>query len=146
LASPAAALAPDPPAPATSGLQKVYVIVGVNWNYNDEYSYAQGQYLTENIFIDKAAAERHCRKCIEQFYEEEDPDEFVMSDTALPESWNDWSRQERWQWLLGNASRADDEPGQFGDGYGEVEVPFEVREMTLPASAARQAQLQEEGS
>ena len=140
LAGPAAALADDAP-PACTGGQKVWVIVGVNWVYNDEFNYSEGDYLTEHAFADKAAADRTCAELIQDFCAAEDPDEFVMPDFALPDDWEDCSRQQQWHWLLGRGPEPSDRSDSVDDGYACVTLPFEVREMQVPASAAHQIQV-----
>lgn len=137
LAGPAAALAgPTPAAPASE--RKIWVIVGVNWLYNDEFSYAEGDYLTEHALDDKATADETCARLIEEFCDQEDPDEFMMPDVVLPDGWNTWSRRQRWDWHLGLVPNPEGITDGADDGYGRVATPFEVREMTLPASAVRQ--------
>jgi hypothetical protein len=137
LAGPAAALA-DPTSATPVSERKIWVIVGVNCFYNDEFSYAEGNYLTEHTFTDKATADETCARLIEEFCDQEDPDEFVMPDVVLPDGWNTWSRRQRWDWHLGLVPNPEVITDGTDDGYGPVATPFEVREMTIPASAVRQ--------
>ena len=60
LAGPAAALANETPTRSFTGDQKIWVIVGVNWVYNDEHSYPEGDFLTEHGFTDMGMADRTC--------------------------------------------------------------------------------------
>jgi hypothetical protein len=93
-------LASHAPSAAPAGARKIWVIVGLNWGYNDEYSYPEGDYLTEHAFADKATADQTCGQLIEEFCVDEDPEEFVMPDITVPEEWDEWSREEQWDWLL----------------------------------------------
>lgn len=61
-----------------------------------------------------------------------------MPDVVLPDGWNTWSRRQRWDWHLGLAHQPERTGDGADDGYGLVATPFEVREMTIPASAVRQ--------
>lgn len=140
LAGPAAAIACEGPAPTATDERRIWVINGVNWAYNDEYSYPEGDYLTQHAFADKSSADQVCARLIEEFCEDEDPEEFVMPDIALRDDWNDWSRRQQWDWHLGCTPEPDRTADGVDDGYGWVAMPFEVREMTIPASAVRQIQ------
>jgi hypothetical protein len=145
LAGPAALVAGQ--TPATSGSERrIWVIVGVNWFYNDEFSYAEGDYLTEHAFDDRATADETCTRLIEEFCDQENPEEYVMPDVVLPDGWNEWSRRQRWSWYLGLTPSPERTGDGLDDGYGLVATPFEVREMTIPASAVRQIKEESERS
>jgi len=135
LAGPAAALANETPPPLLSGDRKIWVIVGVNWVYNDEHSYPEGDFLTEHAFTDKGTADRTCVELIQEFRAQEAPEDFVMPDIVLPDDWDGWSRDQQWDWLFGLVPEPPRGPDCAEDGYGWVATPFEVREMNVPASA-----------
>jgi hypothetical protein len=135
LAGPAAALANETPTPSLTGDRKIWVIVGVNWVYNDEHSYPEGDFLTEHAFTDKGMADRTCAELIQEFRKQESPEDFVMPDVHPPDDRDVWSRDQQWDWLFGLVPEPPREPDCAEDGYGWVATPFEVREMNVPASA-----------
>ena len=135
LAGPAAALSGQTP-PLPDKDRKVWVVVGVNWVYNDEFNYQEGDFLTEHLFPDKELADRKCAELIRKFCDEEDPEEFLTPDVTPPNEWYDWPQQQKWDWLLGRTPGPQQLSGGELDGYGWVPEPFSVHEMILPASAA----------
>jgi hypothetical protein len=142
LASPATAISGGTPTAAT-GQQRIWVIVGVNWAYNDEYNYSEGSFLTEYAFPDKQTAERKCQELIREFRQQEDPEQFVHGDLTLPDDWDEMTRDQQWDWLFA-VSPTPDEHSAFAcceDGYGWVERPYEIQELRLPSSAAAQLDL-----
>ena len=136
LASPAVALAaPTPPIAE----RKIWVIVGVNWVHNDEWTYAEGDLHTDHAFREKESADRKCAELIEAFCAEEDIECFIQGDLALPDGWEELSLRQQWDWLFGwtpYASSSDEDC--FRSTHGSVPVPYQVREMSLPISAIRQ--------
>ena len=42
--------------------------MALNWQYNDEYSYAEGEYARADLFYDLATAEVECRRLCEEFF------------------------------------------------------------------------------
>jgi hypothetical protein len=47
--SPAAAFLSAPPTPLSLSQERVWVIVGVNWEYNDEVNSPAGEFVTEHV-------------------------------------------------------------------------------------------------
>ena len=45
------------PVPETLPPQHGWVIVELGWEYNDEYTYSEGEFLRTQLYLDKAAAE-----------------------------------------------------------------------------------------
>jgi len=141
---PAAALV-HPKSPVVSDRQ-IWVIMGVNWLHNDEYAYCEGQVLTEYAFDNPEAAKQRCAELIEDFCSKDNPDDFLPSDIDTPEGWDDWEREQKWDWLFGSTPNPPPVYKGPDDGFGWVPVPFEVCEMTLPASAEHQLKMRSSGS
>jgi hypothetical protein len=136
VAGPAAALAGQALLPSAHGPRKVWVIVGVNWDYDDEFNYAHGDSLTEYAFGDRESADKRCADLIGEFCAAEDPDEFLPGEVARPMEWEDWSDAQKWDWLLARTPEPVAPPDLTDNGYGWVVMPFAVREMVIPSSAA----------
>jgi hypothetical protein len=141
LAGPAAAIAIEGPKPGTANGQSIWVIVGTNWEHNDEVNYPAGDFLTEHVYTDKALADELCSDFIRQFRDSDDPDEFIGSDVSEPDGWHDWSKDQKWDWLFGLTENPSGSDPEWAGGFGWVNLPFEVREMRLPASAVAQRAL-----
>jgi hypothetical protein len=60
---------------------------------------------------------------------------------SQPDGWHDWSQDRKWDWLFGSTENPSRSETDFEDGFGWVSLPFEVREMRLPASAHAQQAL-----
>lgn len=125
-----------------AGWNKVYVIVGVNWVYNDEYNYQSGDFLTGQCFSDKSAADEQCRADIEEFKDQNDPDEFEGG-YSMPEGWGDtfaegevvilgWHGAKKWAWLYGEIPETEGRGNT--DSWASVPYPFEVVEMKVTTS------------
>jgi TAT (twin-arginine translocation) pathway signal sequence len=139
VATPAAALMAKPPASLDSH-EKVWVIIGVNWEYNDEVNAPAGDFVTAHVYTDKGLADEVCAELIRRFRETDDPDEYTGCDFAEPENWSDWSRDQKWDWLFGLTECPDRSP-ELDGGFGWVKLPFEVCALQLPASAVEQRAL-----
>lgn len=78
--------APQPPA-------RAWIIMAIYWQYNDEFSFEEGETACSNVYFDEQEAQTTCRKLCEEFFSES-PDEFgvrwdiyeVDPDTA---TWDD---------------------------------------------------------
>jgi hypothetical protein len=140
LAGPAATLA-DQPLISNAGEQRIWVIVGVNWEHNDEANYQAGDCLTEHVYSDKALADKICSELIRQFCDSDDPDEFMGPGESPPDGWGDWSKDQKWDWLFGLTKDPNRSDSDWNDGFGWVPLPFEVLEMQLPASVSAQRAL-----
>jgi hypothetical protein len=79
---------PESPLP-----RQAWIIMRINWEYNDEYSSQEGEGTCDKVYFDKPAAEVACRALCEAFFRES-PEEFGVwwdlygldSDTA---TWDD---------------------------------------------------------
>jgi len=50
--------------------EKAWVIVGVNWEYNDEYSYESGEFQpVDRVFFDLAEAEKELARVRAEFFD-----------------------------------------------------------------------------
>ncbi len=141
MTGPAAALAATPPSGPSLSEEKVWVIVGVNWEHNDEINSAAGEFVTEHAYTDRALADQVCAELIQRFRESDNPDDYTDCGFAGPENWNDWSKDQKWDWLFGLTEDVDRSEFDFDDGFGWVNLPFEVCELRLPASAFAQRAL-----
>jgi hypothetical protein len=63
-----APIAPPPP--------RAWIIVALGWEYNDEFSYREGEYPQEQLFYERAAADAECRLLCDTFFSSQTPDEF----------------------------------------------------------------------
>ena len=70
-------------APAAGLLQPVvqhpksaWIIVMLNWEYNDECSYPEGETPLDQLFYDKEQADRECRRLCDEFFGREAIEEF----------------------------------------------------------------------
>jgi hypothetical protein len=141
LAGPAAATLSEGPPPVPADEQRIWIIVGVNWEHNDELNYSVGDYLTEYVFTDKSLADKICSDLIRQFRDSDDPDDYTGSSVSEPDGWRDWSKDRKWDWLFGLTANPRRLETDFEDAFGWVSLPFDVREMRLPASAIAQQAL-----
>jgi hypothetical protein len=138
LAGSAAATTCDGPPPVSTDEPRIWVLVGVNWEHNDEANYPVGGYLTEHVYTDKGLADRVCSDLIRRFRDSDDPDDYIGPSVSQPDGWHDWSKDQKWDWLFGSTENPSRSETDFEDGFGWVSLPFEVREMRLPASALAQ--------
>ncbi len=53
--------APPPP--------RAWILVWIDWQYNDEYSYAEGTSVSTELYYDRAAADVACRNRCDQFFQ-----------------------------------------------------------------------------
>lgn len=70
-----AAAAPAQEAPPP---QQAWVIMELGWEYNDEFTYPEGEFLRTKMFLDKASAEAECQRLCAEFFAAETPDEFEV--------------------------------------------------------------------
>ncbi len=59
-----------PPLPS-----KAWTIVGINWGYNDEFCYEEGEYVVGKVYFDEEVANAECQKMIAAFFSDT-PQEF----------------------------------------------------------------------
>ncbi len=100
-----------------------WTIVALNWEYDDESNYTEGERALGCLYHDKDAAEAECRKLNAQFFREEDPDLFApehyLPDFDHSETGGDPALQEAlWARMV---------EGGFPD-------PYSVLELTQPRS------------
>ena len=86
-------------------------------------------------------ADEFCSDLIRQFRDSDDPDEFMGSGISEPDDWPDWPKDQKWNWLFGLTENPSGSDSERDGGFGWVNLPFEVREMHLPASAVVQRAL-----
>jgi hypothetical protein len=137
VASPAAALVSKPSA-CLDLPDKVWVVVGVNWEYNDEVNCATGELVTEHVYSDKGLADQVCAELVKRFREEDDPDDYTGGDFGEPDGWSHWSKDQQWDWLFGLTECPDLLETAWDVGFAWIRLPFEVCELRLPASAVAQ--------
>ena len=53
--------------------KQAWVIAEVNWQYNDEYTYAEGEQTLPKVYFDRQEAETECQRLCEQFFENVTP-------------------------------------------------------------------------
>jgi hypothetical protein len=119
----------------------VCVIVGVNWEHNDEVNSPVGEFVTEHAYSERTLADKVCEELIQRFRESDNPDDYTGCGFSGPENWDDWSKDQKWDWLFGLTEDVDRSEFAFDDGFGWVKRPFEVCELQLPASAVAQRAL-----
>jgi hypothetical protein len=99
---------------------RAWIILGANWEYNDEFSYADGETAGSTLFYDQSAAEAECRRCNEDFYVNESPQEFHLDFAyCFPEGLPDGKSEEDITWDDVQAA-------------GCWEEPFRIFELTVP--------------
>ncbi len=47
---------------------RAWIIVWIDWQYNDEYSYAEGTSVSTELHYDRAGADAACQKHCDQFF------------------------------------------------------------------------------
>lgn len=72
-ASAALGLAPQLAKPA-----RAWIIVALNWEYNDEFSYVEGEIPHTELFYDQAEAEAECLRLCQEFFAAQSPAEFEI--------------------------------------------------------------------
>eukprot|EP00456_Euglypha_rotunda_P061892 TRINITY_DN518_c0_g1_i8.p1 TRINITY_DN518_c0_g1~~TRINITY_DN518_c0_g1_i8.p1 ORF type:complete len:141 (-),score=34.99 TRINITY_DN518_c0_g1_i8:234-656(-) len=58
--------------------QQAWVITELGWEYNDEFTYPEGEFLRSKLFLDKASADAECQRLCAEFFAAETPEEFEM--------------------------------------------------------------------
>lgn len=48
----------------------------LDWEYNDEFTYSEGNSLRSQMYLDKAAADAECQRLCAEFFAAETPIEF----------------------------------------------------------------------
>jgi hypothetical protein len=70
-------------------IQQAWIIIGVNWEYNDEYTYPDGEQALPKVYLDQKAAEAECQRLCQQFFEQATPldweVDFVEYEPELPD-------------------------------------------------------------
>lgn len=65
--------------PSQQGLsQQAWVIMERGWEYNDEFTYSEGEFLRSNMFLSKAAADAECERLCAEFFVAETPEQFEV--------------------------------------------------------------------
>lgn len=118
-AGPAADLISSTPQP-----RNAWILVALGWEYNDEFTYPEGEYPQSVLYHDRAAADAECRRLCDEFFAAQTPEEFEI----------DWE-----SYLPGCYGRPDfDESTVNWDelrkaGFPE---PFYVLELTSPGAVS----------
>lgn len=60
--------------PGTQPPQRAWTIVGVNWEYNDEFCYEAGEFVGSKVYFDESEAKAECRKLCDAFFSESPQD------------------------------------------------------------------------
>lgn len=50
----------------------------LGWEYNDEFTYPEGEFLRSKLFLDKASADAECERLCAEFFAAKMPDEFEV--------------------------------------------------------------------
>lgn len=80
-AAPAAGLIPPSEKP-----RQAWIIVALGWEYNDEFSYHEGEHPQTQLFHEEEKAEAECRRLCEAFFAAETPAEFSVDfESYLPD-------------------------------------------------------------
>jgi len=58
--------------------QRAWVIAEVGWEYNDEFTYAEGAFPRTQLFFEKALADTECQRLCAEFFAAETPAEFEV--------------------------------------------------------------------
>ena len=65
--------------PSQQGLpQQAWVIMELGWEYNDEFTYPEGEFLRSNMFLNKASADAECERLCAEFFARETPEAFEV--------------------------------------------------------------------
>ena len=70
------------PAPPLPPPQRAWVIAEVGWEYNDEFTYAEGAFPRTQLYFDKAHADAECERLCVEFNAAETPAEFEVDFTT----------------------------------------------------------------
>jgi hypothetical protein len=62
--------------PVVEKPKSAWIIVMLNWEYNDENSYQQGEMPLDRLFYDKEEADRECQRLCDEFFGREPTEEF----------------------------------------------------------------------
>jgi hypothetical protein len=57
---------------------RAWVIVGTNWEFNDDWHYEAGESVVPQVYFDEQQAKDDCRKLNEAFFAEQGPQEFQV--------------------------------------------------------------------
>ena len=56
--------------------QQAWVIAEVGWEYNDEFTYAEGAFPRTQLYFDKTQADAECERLCAEYFAAETPAEF----------------------------------------------------------------------
>ena len=54
---------------------RAWIIVALNWEYNDEFSFVEGESPQTDLFYDQSTAETACRRLCDEFFNAQTPAE-----------------------------------------------------------------------
>lgn len=72
----AGAAAASGPLTAAQVPRRAWTILGINWEYNDEFCYEAGEFIEPTVYFDKQEAIAACQKLTDAFFGES-PQEFA---------------------------------------------------------------------
>jgi hypothetical protein len=58
--------------------ERAWIIVALGWEYNDEWSYQEGENPQKHVYFEKETAEAECRRLCDEFFAEQTPAEFQI--------------------------------------------------------------------
>lgn len=58
--------------------QKAWIIVELGWEYNDEFTYQEGEYPLPKVYFDRQEADRECARRCREFFAAQTPEEFEV--------------------------------------------------------------------
>lgn len=111
---------------ATEPPPRAWIIMQADWEFNDQYSYADGEIVGTTLFYDRSAAETECWRLNDEFYARETPDEFQLDWTYyFPDDLPAGKSEDEITWDDVKAA-----------GYWKD--PFSIRELTVPGAHVHQ--------
>lgn len=70
---------------ATAGLlphlarpRQAWIIVALDWQYNDEFTWPEGQCPQQTLYYDRTLADAECRRLCDAFFASQTPEEFEV--------------------------------------------------------------------
>lgn len=64
--------------PGITRPRQAWIIVALGWEYNDEFTYEEGQYPRPTLYYDRNEADAACKRLCDAFFAEQSPDEFEV--------------------------------------------------------------------
>lgn len=64
--------------PAIVRPRQAWIVVALGWEYNDEFTFPEGQYPQSRLFYDRGEADAECERLCAAFFSEQTPEEFEL--------------------------------------------------------------------